>query len=114
MVKKIVPLNQDGKEDPTSDGKNGYRIYFSDLTKPVGAGREGFVDSRRIVLSAGALGSTELLLKCKNEFKTLPNISYKLGESFSGNGDFLSFVIKGKEESNPNYGPVITQAIDFN
>ena len=33
---------------------------------------------------------------------------------FSGNGDFLSFVIKGKEESNPNYGPVITQATDFN
>ena len=84
------------------------------LFRSVGAGREGFVDSRRIVLSAGALGSTELLLKCKNEFKTLPNISSKLGESFSGNGDFLSFVIKGKEESNPNYGPVITQAIDFN
>lgn len=114
LVKKIVPLNPDGKEDPTSDGKNGYRIYFSDLTKPIGTTREGFLDTRRIVLSAGALGSTELLLKCKHEFKTLPFLSDKLGENFSGNGDFLSFVVKGKEESNPNYGPVITQAIDFN
>jgi cholesterol oxidase len=114
LVKKIIPLNPDGAEDPTSDGKSGYRVYFSNLTKSVGENREGFVDTKRIVLSAGSLGSTELLLKCKNEFKTLPNISSRLGESFSGNGDFLSFVIKGKEESNPNYGPVITQATDFN
>lgn len=114
LVKKIVPLNEKGEEDSSSDGKNGYRIYFVNLTKPTNADRLESVDTRRIVLSAGALGSTELLLKCRDEFKTLPKISSKLGEHFSGNGDFLSFVIRGKEESNPNYGPVITQAIDFN
>ncbi|HMV41405.1 MAG TPA: GMC oxidoreductase [Leptospiraceae bacterium] len=114
LVKKIVPLDASGKEDPNADGKNGYRIYFVNLTKSRGTDRLESVDSKRIIISAGSLGSTELLLKCRDEYKTLPNLSSKLGEYFSGNGDFLSFVIRGKEESNPNYGPVITQAIDFN
>src|SRR5207249_9926469 len=37
-----------------------------------------------------------------------------LGKRFSGNGDFLSFVIEGKQPADPNYGPVITQRTDFN
>jgi cholesterol oxidase len=112
LVKKIVPLNSSLQEDSSSTGEHGYRVYFLNLTKE--NERLGYVDTKRVILSAGTFGSTELLLKCKEQFKTLPKISNKLGEYFSGNGDFLSFVIKGKEESNPNYGPVITQGIDFN
>jgi cholesterol oxidase len=36
-----------------------------------------------------------------------------LGQQFSGNGDFLSFVIEGFK-GEPNYGPTITQATDYN
>ncbi|TGN09427.1 GMC oxidoreductase [Leptospira ilyithenensis] len=112
LVQKIVPLNSQGNEDPDSQGENGYRIYFLDLT--LAGNRLSYADTKRVIVSAGTLGSTELLLKCKEEWKTLPKISSRLGERFSGNGDFLSFVLKGKEESNPNYGPVITQGTDFN
>ncbi len=60
------------------------------------------------------MGSTEMLLRCRDHFKTLPNISSKLGHSFFGNGDFLTFAPGSRKSIGPNYGPVITQAIDFN
>jgi len=66
------------------------------------------------VVSAGTLGSAELLLRCRDEYGTLPRLSQQLGKRFSGNGDFLSFVVDGKTPANPNYGPVITQYTDYN
>lgn len=110
LVVKIVPLGKDGGEDANSTGEFGYRVHFVDL----GNDTPRQVDTVRVILSAGTLGTTELLLKCKEQFKTLPAISDRLGKRFSGNGDFLSFVIKGKDPADPNYGPVITQYTDYN
>lgn len=70
----------------------GYIIHFTNL-------RWNYRDSviaKRVILSAGSLGSTELLLRCKYGYKrykfktgpTLPDLSDKLGHYFSGNGDF--------------------------
>ena len=53
-------------------------------------------------------------MRCRDIFKTLPKINHNLGRRFSGNGDFLSFVIEGTRLADPNYGPVITQRIDYN
>lgn len=110
LVVKIVPLGKNKTEDSKSTGENGYRVHYIDLK----TGKSLYSDTNRVILSAGTLGTTELLLKCKEEFKTLPAISGRLGKRFSGNGDFLSFVIKGKEPTDPNYGPVITQYTDYN
>lgn len=110
LVVKIVPLGNDKTEDPKSTGQYGYRVHYIDLNNS----KAHYVDTNRVILSAGTLGTTELLLKCKEEFKTLPAISDRLGKRFSGNGDFLSFVVRGKEPADPNYGPVITQYIDYN
>ncbi len=112
LVDKIAALNAEGDEDPGADGSHGYRVYFRDLR--TGDDALDSVRARRIVISAGSLGSTEILLRCKERFATLPNISDRLGQQFSPNGDFLGFVLGGKEESVPNYGPVITQRTDFN
>jgi cholesterol oxidase len=71
----------------------------------------------RLVLAAGSLGSTFLLLKNRSAF---PRISRRLGTRFGGNGDLLTFAIKSSEESggarvprviDPGYGPVITSGI---
>ncbi|HYW66777.1 MAG TPA: GMC oxidoreductase [Candidatus Dormibacteraeota bacterium] len=112
LVLKIVPVDAAQADDPSADGTHGYRIYFRDLT---GAQKEVQTAlARRVVVSAGALGSTELLLRCKEHFRTLPQISAKLGRGFSGNGDFISFVLGSKLPADPNYGPVITQRTDYN
>jgi cholesterol oxidase len=74
----------------------------------------------RLILSAGTLGSTYLLLKNKDAFGGA--LSKALGTHFSGNGDLLTFALKCTAERNghrepavvePGYGPVITSAIRF-
>lgn len=73
--------------------------------------RHGSLRSKQVVLSAGTLGSTEILLKSQD---TLPPMSKKLGHHFSGNGDFL--VPKTKDtvqDLQPKSGPSITVGADF-
>lgn len=112
LVLKIVPVDAAQADDPGADGTHGYRAYFRDLS---GIKTEvQTVLAQRVIVSAGALGSTELLLRCKEHFRTLPRISNKLGRGFSGNGDFISFVLGSKLPADPNYGPVITQRTDYN
>jgi cholesterol oxidase len=71
----------------------------------------------RLILSAGTLGSTYLLLKNR---ATLPDISSRLGSLFSDNGDLLTFNLKCTDSSSgvqlPRHidaarGPVITSTV---
>ena len=67
----------------------------------------------RLILSAGTLGSTFLLFKCRS---ALPELSSALGTRFCGNGDLLGFVMGARENGtprvlDPNRGPVITSTI---
>jgi cholesterol oxidase len=112
LVSKIVPVNRSKADDPGADGTNGYRVYYRDLSGVETAIQTAFAE--RVVVAAGTLGSTELLLRCKEHFRTLSKISDKLGRGFSGNGDFISFLLGSKFPADPNYGPVITQRTDYN
>ena len=104
----ITPLNDAGDTDSTADGRHGYRVDYRD-----DAGTARHALARRVVVSAGTLGTNELLLRCRDALGTLPRLSQRLGQGFSGNGDFLSFVTGGERDADPNYGPVITQYIDY-
>lgn len=108
VVERVVPLNASHEDDPECDGQFGFRVYFRDIR----LGETHAVTTRRVVLSAGTLGTTELLFRCRDIHRTLPRVSSRLGQQFSGNGDFLSFAIGGKKEVNSTYGPVITQYTD--
>jgi cholesterol oxidase len=112
LVLKIVPVDKALADDPDADGTNGYRVYYRDLSGIKMEVQAAF--AKRVIVSAGSLGSTEMLLRCKEHFRTLPRISGKLGYGFSGNGDFISFVLGSKVPADPNYGPVITQRTDYN
>lgn len=118
LAHKIVPVNEREEDDPSADGAHGYRVYYYSLVQ--GEKLAQAVLANRVVLSAGTLGTTEMLLRCRDLYKTLPRVGRRLGERFSGNGDFLSFVIghtdvpAGQPPANPNYGPVITQRTDYN
>lgn len=69
----------------------------------------------RVVIAAGSLNSTELLLRCRDEFRTLPGLSRRLGEQWSSNGDFLTPAWHRDRATpiQPTVGPTITGAIDF-
>ena len=59
---------------------------------------EGFTfDAGCVVLSAGSIGSTEILLRSENHGLSL---SPRIGTSFSGNGDFFGIAFNGAFQTN--------------
>jgi cholesterol oxidase len=103
---------------------DGWRVLYT----PTAARRDGFRSPERsiaakiVVLGAGALGSTEILLRSRAEGLA---VSDRLGQAFTGNGDVLAFAYNGDKSVNavgvgvpPRTdiappGPCITGAIDL-
>lgn len=63
--------------------------------------------TKRLILSAGALGSPYLLLSNR---LALPRLSPRIGTRFAGNGDLLTFASRCRDLVEPARGPVITAA----
>ncbi|MBC8236190.1 GMC family oxidoreductase [bacterium] len=110
---EVYPLHQADKIDPLEE--HGYRVYFDRLDpERTGYSEPGSVVGKKVVIAAGTLGSNELLLRCRDVHKTLPNISAILGKQFSGNGDFiLAGTLDADREVDPGRGPSITAGADF-
>lgn len=104
--------------------KDGYwLVHFI----PLGMDREKFskdelfIRANNVILAAGSLGSTEILLRSKEKGLSL---SDAVGVRFSGNGDMLGFSYNGnakingigfgskKTNGNADVGPCITGVID--
>ncbi|TFG86431.1 MAG: GMC family oxidoreductase [Hyphomicrobiales bacterium] len=72
-----------------------WRVYFAPTDEP--DARERVVEAKTVVLAAGTLGSTEILLRSREH--GLP-VSDRLGERFSANGDIIAFALGGKGRVN--------------
>ncbi|AVT37698.1 GMC oxidoreductase [Plantactinospora sp. BB1] len=93
-------------------GDRGYRVRLREYGHP-GTGKQGTereVTARYVFLCAGALGSTEILLRSRDQYGTLPDLPGTVGSRFSGNGDFLSFGRDLGADFAPSIGPTITTA----
>jgi len=92
----------------------GYTVHYADLNEDAAPGPRT-LSCDHLVLSAGTLGTTELLLRNRAAF---PRLSRKLGTHFCGNGDLLTLILNTSEQGadgvrvprivDPGYGPVIT------
>jgi cholesterol oxidase len=72
-----------------------WRVHFASTEEKDAA--SGFVDAKTVVLSAGTLGSTEILLRSREGGLGL---SDRLGHGFSANGDIIAFALGGREKVN--------------
>jgi cholesterol oxidase len=97
-----------GAEVRSFEPLDGGGFQVSYVTHP--GHEEHTVGAGRLVLSAGTLGSTFLLLKNRD---ALPGLSPRLGSRFCGNGDLLTFAVNTAEVTDPARGPVITSAIRY-
>ena len=70
------------------------------------------VTAKRLVLAAGSLGTTYLLLRNANDLDHPPD-SAVLGSRWCGNGDFLASLKNVKNDLDPERGPVITTALEY-
>lgn len=102
---------------------NKWRVYYysAHFGRELFHAPPRFVEADKVVIAAGALGSTEIMLRSRAKGLTL---SAKVGEGFSGNGDVLAFAYNNDQEidgigsgdKNPEetglVGPCITSVID--
>jgi cholesterol oxidase len=100
VVRRIEPLDR------------GYRVAFDRI-----AGKDlvpGTASADRVFLAAGSLGTTELLLRARDEHKTMPKLSPALGRHWSPNANVLSMATYADAARvNQSVGPTITSTIDF-
>jgi cholesterol oxidase len=74
----------------------------------------GSEEARNVVLAAGSLGSTELLLRCRDQYRTLPRIGGMLGCDWSPNANVLTpDVYRSAEVVRQSVGPTISACLDF-
>ncbi|WP_256840097.1 GMC family oxidoreductase N-terminal domain-containing protein [Ornithinimicrobium faecis] len=102
----------DAQVDRVERRDGGYAVIASTPTDPQAAPREWVAP--RVVLAAGTVATTEMLLRARDVHRTLPGLSRRLGEGFSGNGDFLTMaeLRTGRKAAAPpedlRTGPTIT------
>lgn len=94
----------------------GYRIdYLQRNAESPKNGERKSVTARRVIIAAGCLGTNELLLRSSGQHRaTLPNLSPRVGEGFSTNGDYIGFLSKTKMWVSLVRGPVTTSFAHFN
>ena len=94
-----------------SPADGGWRVDYDRLTD--GRREPAEASAKRVVLAAGSLGSTEILLRSRDEYGSLTDLSPHLGQGWSSNGDFLTPAFYPGRKIDPTVGPTITCAIDF-
>ena len=92
----------------------GYRIEYRqrDAGKPHRTRRRAVL-ADRVVLAAGCVGTTELLLRCQ-QAGSIPNLSTRVGDGFSTNGDYIAFLPETRYRLSLTRGPVTTSFGHFN
>ncbi len=89
-----------------------YRVVFDRIE----SGRliRGEETGGRVILAAGSLGTTELLLRCRDQYRTLQALSRELGTRWSANANFISMGTYSDEARvKQSAGPTISSVLDF-
>lgn len=107
---EVRPLHlADRIEPPRGPGGN-WTVAFKNL----GEGEGGTIEAPTLILAAGTLGSSRLLLKNR---RRLARLSPAIGQRFSGNGDALGIAFDAKAAdvrgARNDYGPVMTSKLEY-
>jgi cholesterol oxidase len=105
---EILPLHEVLAIGPQGDG---YRVDYRRLHD--GEWCDGSMSARRVVVSAGTLNTTRLLLKCRDVLGALPDLNDALGQRFYTNGDFGGLLVGPTVDLTPDSGPPVTAWMDL-
>lgn len=87
-VTKLIPLNEHGSADVNSSGEHGWQIESEHPGAWIRRRKRVFRARKGVVLSAGALGTTRLLLRQKLE-GSLPRLSERVGDLVRTNSESI-------------------------
>jgi cholesterol oxidase len=80
--------------------KKGYRVHYHDHR----TGEKRSEEAPRLVIAAGCLNTLRLLFLARDRYKTLPNLSNRLGQNFSPNGDMAMLLFRTRVLEDSSYG----------
>ncbi len=107
----VRPLHRARFVRPVVDGQR-YEVAFERIAD--GALEPGTVRADKVVLAAGSLGSTELLLRSRDQYATLPAVSPALGSRWSANANVLTpDIYSNPADVQQTVGPTISAGLDF-
>ncbi len=86
-----------------------YVVHYQDH----GSNASAEITAPAVFVCAGAINSTELLLRSRDHYRTLPDITEWLGRRYSANGDFLGFAFDTQPLDDPGRGPTITTGLVY-
>lgn len=109
---EVYPLHRVHHIKPLAGG--GYDVSYERLDPTTATSAPfGKVQAETVIVAAGTLGTTELLLRCRDRVRSLPDLSPALGRGFSGNGDLLLGGTETHADIDAGPGPSITAGADF-
>ena len=97
-------------------GPKSYKLDIR-LFRIVDNGRKKTIECKKLIMAAGSIGSTEILLKSINTTRNTGQkliLSSKVGSGYSTNGDLLGVIQPTKTDIYATRGPIVTSAIRFN
>jgi cholesterol oxidase len=100
---RVVPRRRVTCLTPLPGG--GYRV---DAVDPLRPSRRFAWTAREVVLAAGVLGTTGLLLACRDRHRTLPNLSPALGRRVRTNSEAFVAVLQPDASVDVSVGPAIS------
>ena len=97
-IKPVTDMNSTGPR---------YRILYQPSTSLIKR-KQTEIHARNVIVAAGALGTMELLFRCRDETQSLPKISQKLGDQVRTNSENIMGVAMRKNDVNYSEGIAIT------
>ncbi len=88
----LRPLAQVDFIEPIAEG---YKVHYKGLEED---GGDFHPTAKTVILAAGCLGSTELMLRSQDKTNGQLTLSGKVGENFSTNGDFSGFIVVDRDK----------------
>lgn len=100
---RVWPLTRAHRIEPVATG--GYRVT---VAPTLGRSARREVLARRVILGAGVLGTTELLLACRDRHGTLPALSPHLGSRVRTNSESFAVIVQPRGGPDLVDGPTIS------
>jgi len=92
---------------PVTDDAARYEVSYRSSTRLI-PGRSTRVRAKNVIFAAGVMGSLKLLLKLRDETRSLPNLSARLGDQVRTNSEALLGAIARKADINYSQGVAIS------
>lgn len=105
---KVTHIEQLIEYDSKLEDSSTQTTYRVHRKHPWKKEKQKSLSAKIVILSAGAIGTTEILFASRDRYKTLPNISNQLGEHVRTNSEAVVSIVAQDENLDVTFGTTIS------